>query len=139
MEIRYILNILKQILYELQPVRPDYAYKTITSFVKFIIELFLVITKGIWVMIEYLIQFLTSLSIRFVSGFLIWSIVMAIFVYIEFGMLGIFITLFGLLFYNLGERKKGELSAYSVFNDNFQRILGTTTGEDIDNELRHRN
>jgi hypothetical protein len=32
------------------------------------------------------------------------------------------ITIIGLNFYNLGERKPGELSAYSVFNPNQERI-----------------
>eukprot|EP01036_Dinobryon_divergens_P028705 gene28705-37697_t len=38
---------------------------------------------------------------------------------------------------NLGERKPGELSAYSVFNDGFTKILGTISPEQFENEIRH--
>ena len=48
-------------------------------------------------------------------------------------------TIFLLILMNLGQRREGEWSAYSVFNDGFVRLLGTTTGEMIDAEIRHRN
>ena len=35
------------------------------------------------------------------------------------------ITIIVLIFLNLGERKPGQLSAYSVFNPNQERILGS--------------
>jgi hypothetical protein len=34
------------------------------------------------------------------------------------------ITIIALIFLNLGERKPGKLSIYSVFNPNQERILG---------------
>lgn len=61
------------------------------------------------------------------------------FVYAEFGSLFIILTLMSLIFLNLGERKAGQLSAYSVFNNGFQRLLGTLTAEQFENELLHRN
>ncbi len=48
-------------------------------------------------------------------------------------------TIFLLIFLNLGERRDGEWSAYSVFNEGYVRLLGTTTAEMIDAEIRHRN
>ena len=36
-----------------------------------------------------------------------------------------------LIFSNLGKRKPWQLSAYSVFNPNFERIPGTFTANDI--------
>jgi hypothetical protein len=47
-------------------------------------------------------------------------------------------TLFGMIFSNLGEGKSGELSAYSVFNKGFTTLLGQSTGQQFDNEIRHR-
>lgn len=41
------------------------------------------------------------------------------------------------MFLNLGERRAGEMSAYSVFNEGFARLLGTMTAEQIDREMRH--
>lgn len=45
-------------------------------------------------------------------------------------------SLIALIFMNLGERKKGEYSAYSVFNKGFRSILGTMTAEQLDREIR---
>ena len=42
-----------------------------------------------------------------------------------------------LIFTNLGKRAEGEMSAYSVFNKNFQNLMGQLTGEQLDRELRH--
>ena len=36
----------------------------------------------------------------------------------------VFLTLFVLIFWNLGKRKKGEMSAYNIFNPNYGRIGG---------------
>lgn len=37
----------------------------------------------------------------------------------------------------LGTRKEGEKSAYSVFNDNFETLPGQLTADRINRELRH--
>lgn len=69
--------------------------------------------------------------------FAIWLLLWKIFVFIGFGSLWVIFTLFSAMFLNLGERKPGELSAYSVFNDGFTKILGTTSPEQFENEIRH--
>lgn len=35
------------------------------------------------------------------------------------------------MFTNLGKRQEGTLSAYSVFNDNFERLAGTMDGNSL--------
>jgi hypothetical protein len=69
---------------------------------------------------------------------LLWFIGWRIFVYAEFGSVWIIASLIAAIFFNLGDRKRGELSAYSVFNENFQHILGTLTADQIDAEIRHQ-
>lgn len=49
----------------------------------------------------------------------------------------VILTVFYLIFTNLGERRSG-LSAYSVFNRNCERIMGQPTAEQFDNEVRRR-
>ena len=49
----------------------------------------------------------------------------------------IILSIFTLMVPNLQKRGDGDLSAYSVFNEGFIRLLGTTTGEDIDNNIRN--
>ena len=41
------------------------------------------------------------------------------------------ITIIALIFLNLGQRKPGELSAYSVFNPNNERILGSMSNNNF--------
>jgi hypothetical protein len=38
---------------------------------------------------------------------------------------------FYFMFTNLGKREEGTLSAYSVFNDNFERLAGTMDGNTL--------
>ena len=38
---------------------------------------------------------------------------------------------------NLGKRKAGEASAYSVFNENCEAIDGTLTAQQFEREIRH--
>jgi hypothetical protein len=40
---------------------------------------------------------------------------------------------FYFMFTNLGKRQPGTLSAYSVFNDNFERLAGTMDGNSLFN------
>jgi hypothetical protein len=67
----------------------------------------------------------------------VWLLLWKISIFIGFGSLWIILTLFSVMFMNLGERKPGELSAYSVFNDGFTKILGTISPEQFENEIRH--
>ena len=43
-----------------------------------------------------------------------------------------------LLFTNLGKRKEGEISAYSMFNDNNEEIAGTFGAKFYENMLLHK-
>lgn len=45
-------------------------------------------------------------------------------------------TVFALIFSNLGKRRPGELSAYSVFNAGHERLPGQLTGAQFDAEIR---
>jgi hypothetical protein len=43
----------------------------------------------------------------------------------------VIISGFALILTNLGKRKKGQLSGYSVFNKGFQRAAGTMDAEEM--------
>ena len=51
--------------------------------------------------------------------------------YFSFHSLYFIISGFYWMFTNLGKRKEGTLSAYSVFNDNFERLHGTMDGTEL--------
>ncbi|KAL3895980.1 MAG: hypothetical protein SGCHY_004368 [Lobulomycetales sp.] len=59
-------------------------------------------------------------------------------IYIGFGELVLILSIFYLIYTNLGARSPGEKSAYSVFNEGVESIDGDLKGEDIDNEIRHK-
>lgn len=63
------------------------------------------------------------LSTKNIIIFVVWYSLYRIFLYFNFALVFFLLTIIVLIFYNLGERKPGELSAYSVFNPNQERIL----------------
>ena len=74
----------------------------------------------------------------FVMKMLVWLTLLVIFVRLEFAMIYLILSLLYLIWSNLGAgRRRGQLSAYSVFNPNLEKIQGTFSGEDYDRQLRH--
>lgn len=65
----------------------------------------------------------------------IWIFLYRQFIHWEFGTVYFFASIIVLIFTNLGKRKPWELSAYSVFNPNFERLPGTLTSEAIQGGL----
>ncbi len=77
--------------------------------------------------------------VLFLLQFGLWLALLALFVELQFGSVFVVFSLFYVLYANLrnsGPRRPGEKSAYSVFNPNCERLLGQTTAEQFDNEIR---
>uniref|UniRef100_A0A914CZ68 SAYSvFN domain-containing protein n=1 Tax=Acrobeloides nanus TaxID=290746 RepID=A0A914CZ68_9BILA len=70
-----------------------------------------------------------------VTTFCFWFTGQILMVHAEFGIVYFVISLFILMFLNLGVRKEGEMSAYSVFNPDCERLLGQLTGEHFERDL----
>jgi hypothetical protein len=69
--------------------------------------------------------------------FLLWLTSFVIFIRIEFGAIYFIVSLLYLMWCSLDRRRRrNELSAYSVFNPNFEKIQGTFSGEDYERQLR---
>jgi len=69
--------------------------------------------------------------------FLLWLTLFVIFLRLEFGAIYFIVSLLYLMWYSLDRRRRrNELSAYSVFNPNFEKIQGTFSGEDYERQLR---
>ena len=51
--------------------------------------------------------------------------------YLEIGAIYFLVSVFVGMMYHLGEKEEGEMSAYSVFNRNFTRLVGTMTAEEL--------
>ena len=75
--------------------------------------------------------------------FALWSTLFALFIRFEFGLVYFVVSLLVIIYLNTSnrrrgtrmKRRKGELSAYSVFNKNVERIQGTITAEQLQNNL----
>ena len=57
--------------------------------------------------------------------FIIWYSLYRLFLKYNLAAVYFMLTIIALIFLNLGQRKPGELSAFSVFNPNNERILGS--------------
>jgi hypothetical protein len=75
-----------------------------------------------------------SLMKKFII-FCLWVLGYKLFIKWEFGMVYLFASILIFIFTNLGERKPWQLSAYSVFNPNFERLPGTMTVGDLQSSM----
>ena len=78
---------------------------------------------------------LDIITMRNIIIFFIWSIIYKLFIDFGFGLIYFFLTIIILIFNNLGERKPWELSAYSIFNPNFERIPGSINSNNFNGIL----
>ena len=121
-------------MYEFLPILPSH----IGWLMMMALEVLVLIAKSAGVGIVSLCRAVVSLSIKTLAmlcGWIAGAVVCSF--YLDILSLYIIFTLFALIFLNLGERKSGELSAYSVFNDGFEEILGTLNAQQFDREIRH--
>eukprot|EP01025_Chloroclados_australasicus_P023664 TRINITY_DN23946_c2_g1_i2.p3 TRINITY_DN23946_c2_g1~~TRINITY_DN23946_c2_g1_i2.p3 ORF type:complete len:118 (-),score=6.39 TRINITY_DN23946_c2_g1_i2:79-432(-) len=54
----------------------------------------------------------------------------------DLGPVYVIAWILGLIFFNLGKRKQGEMSAYSVFNEGFQELPGQFNAQQVDDQIR---
>ena len=78
---------------------------------------------------------LDIITMRNIIIFFIWALIYKLFIDFGFGLIYFFITIILLIFNNLGERKSWELSAYSIFNPNFERIPGSINSNNFNGIL----
>ena len=84
-------------------------------------------------------QFFFVHRVKFIF-FIAWLVVWLIAIHrYDFGALYFMISTLIFMLYNLGSRKDGTLSAYSVFNPRGVRLLGQLDASNFENEIRHRN
>ena len=67
---------------------------------------------------------------------LLWAACFYLCVLLELGLAFVITSGFAVIWLNLGRRKRGQPSAYSVFNPNCEAIDGTLTAEQFEREIR---
>lgn len=131
------MHFIKCFLYEIQPIRiKDLFYygRTLKR------GLNIMLASGLdYLEISFKIILDSVLKTKASSWVLMctWLMIWAGFLYFDFGSLWIIVSMIGGIFLNLGERKSGDMSAYSVFNAGFKQLLGTLNAEQFDCEIRH--
>ena len=63
---------------------------------------------------------------KIVLKILLWLILFVLFIQLEFGAVYFVISLLIIIYLNTSKRKNGQISAYSVFNPNMERIQGNS-------------
>lgn len=137
MDVDRVVYLITSVLYELQPVRAVDIYDSAAYVKNVVLNLSSFSLEASDAVYAQFIQAVSGLSSRAWMYFSLWVAAWILFIYLDFGSLWIILSLMLSMFFNLGTRKAGELSAYSVFNKDFKKLLGTLDARDIDNEIRH--
>lgn len=85
---------------------------------------------------DMLLMAIFSLSLKIWAVIIIWFILAPVAQRLDVGPLYILGTGFAIIFYNLGHRQPGDVSAYSIFNEDFREIPGTLNADRLDRDIR---
>lgn len=85
---------------------------------------------------DVLLMAIFSVSLKTWALIFLWFIVAPVAYRWDLGPIYILTTAFSLIFFNLGQRRQGDASAYSIFNDGFRELPGTLNAERLDRDIR---
>ncbi|XVE65261.1 hypothetical protein DITRI_Ditri07aG0166900 [Diplodiscus trichospermus] len=85
---------------------------------------------------DILLMAIFSLSLKAWALIILWFILAPVAHKWDLGPLYILGTGFCIIFLNLGRRQPGDVSAYSIFNEDFRELPGTLNADAIDRDIR---
>ncbi|CAL2258826.1 unnamed protein product [Prunus armeniaca] len=85
---------------------------------------------------DILLMAIFSLSVKMWIIIIMWFILAPVAHRWDIGPLYILGTGFGIILLNLGKRQPGDVSAYSIFNEDFRELPGTLNAERLDGDIR---
>ncbi|KAG6780749.1 hypothetical protein POTOM_013622 [Populus tomentosa] len=85
---------------------------------------------------DILLMGLFSLSLKAWAVFILWFILAPVAHRWDLGPIYIIGTGFVIILLNLGRRQAGDLSAYSIFNEDFRELPGTLNADRLDRDIR---
>lgn len=85
---------------------------------------------------DVLLMGIFSLSLKVWAVIIMWFILAPIAHRWDIGPLYILGTGFAIIFLNLGQRQHGDMSAYSIFNEDFRELPGTLNADRLDRDIR---
>lgn len=85
---------------------------------------------------DILLMGIFSLSLKAWAIIILWFILAPVAHRLDLGPLYILGTGFVIIIFNLGKRQPGDLSAYSIFNEEFRELPGTLNADRLDRDIR---
>ncbi|ERN09278.1 uncharacterized protein LOC18437424 isoform X2 [Amborella trichopoda] len=85
---------------------------------------------------DILLMAIFSTSLKAWAVIIMWFMLAPVAYRWDIGPLYILATGFSIILFNLGHRQQGDLSAYSIFNDDFRELPGTLNADRIDRDVR---
>ncbi|KAF3791030.1 hypothetical protein EJ110_NYTH15210 [Nymphaea thermarum] len=85
---------------------------------------------------DVILMAIFSISLKMWAIIIMWFILAPIAYEWHIGPLYILGTGFCIILFNLGQRRQGDLSAYSIFNDGFRELPGTLNADRLDRDIR---
>ncbi|WJZ82673.1 hypothetical protein VitviT2T_002409 [Vitis vinifera] len=85
---------------------------------------------------DIILMAIFSLSLKMWVLIVTWFILAPVAHRWDLGPLYILGTGFCIIFVNLGQRKHGDISAYSIFNEDFRELPGTLNADRLDQDIR---
>ncbi|CAI9095429.1 OLC1v1031382C1 [Oldenlandia corymbosa var. corymbosa] len=85
---------------------------------------------------DIILMAIFSLSVKMWFLIVLWFILAPFAQKMDLGPLYILATGFAIIFYNLGHRRPGDASAYSIFNEDFRELPGTLNADRLDRDIR---
>ncbi|KAL2322918.1 hypothetical protein Fmac_027297 [Flemingia macrophylla] len=85
---------------------------------------------------DILLMVIFTLSLKAWVLIILWFILAPVANRWELGPLYILATGFCLILFNLGKRQAGDISAYSIFNEDFRELPGTLNADRLDRDIR---
>ncbi|XP_058224388.1 uncharacterized protein LOC131333711 [Rhododendron vialii] len=85
---------------------------------------------------DMLLMAIFSVSLKGWAIIVMWFILAPVAHRWDLGPLYILATGFAIIFFNLGKRQQGDVSAYSIFNEDFRELPGTLNADRLDRDIR---
>ncbi|KAF3330344.1 hypothetical protein FCM35_KLT03698 [Carex littledalei] len=85
---------------------------------------------------DIVLMVMFSMGLKAWAFIILWFLLAPIAQKLDLGPIYIIGTGFLLILLNLGRRQRGELSAYSIFNEDFRELPGTLNAERLDRDIR---
>jgi hypothetical protein len=126
------------LLYELLPIRPVDLFHLLTYLKENTLTFLVFVVESCFEILLFAFLFARKLQYKYWIYLSAFFAGLAVFVYIDYLHLYVILCITIAMFTNFEKRQEGELSAYNVFNKNFERLMGTLTQEQIDRQLRHQ-